>query len=85
MTERTMTEAEARAILAEEEQTRKNMSAAQRKRREKVKMARALIEHGELAQKAFDELRKEDPDISSKPGFSQLLCDRVNALKETSK
>jgi transcriptional regulator len=43
MTEQTMTEAEARAILEREEQTRKNMSAAQRKRREKVKQARALL------------------------------------------
>jgi hypothetical protein len=44
MTEETMTEAEARAILEREEQTRKNMSVAQRKRREKVKQARALLE-----------------------------------------
>jgi hypothetical protein len=38
-----MTEAEARAILAREEATRKKQSDAQRARREKVRKARALL------------------------------------------
>jgi predicted dehydrogenase len=46
MSDTTMTEAEARAILEREEAARKKMSESQRRRREKVRQARALLEKG---------------------------------------
>jgi hypothetical protein len=44
MNEQTMTEEEARAILRAQERTRKRMSEAQQRRREKVRVAWALVE-----------------------------------------